>query len=193
MEASGYEGFNTDGYGLLKGIEQGLGKSINGSNILILGAGGVARAAVVECLSQNASSIRILNRSKDRLDYLCSSLSDMKGFESIFPIKGKEELKNLPETGICINATSLGLSEKDPMPFDVNYLSPQWSVYDMVYNPQETKLSIEAEKLGCSVKTGLGMLVHQGARALEIWTQRKIGAQIMLNACEKALNNQVNK
>ena len=117
----------------------------------------------------------------------------MKGFESIFPIKGKEDLKNLPETGICINATSLGLSEKDPMPFDVNYLSPQWSVYDMVYNPQETKLSIEAEKLGCSVKTGLGMLVHQGARALEIWTQRKIGAQIMLNACEKALNNQVNK
>ena len=87
--APGYEGFNTDGYGLLKGIEQGLAKSLNGSNILILGAGGAARAAVVKCLSQNAASIRILNRSKDRLDLMCSSLSNMKGFECIIPIQAK--------------------------------------------------------------------------------------------------------
>lgn len=191
--ASGYEGFNTDGYGMSKGIEQGLGKSLNGSDVLILGAGGAARAAVVECLSQNAASIRILNRSKDRLDAMLSSLSYLKGFECILPIQAKEELSNLPETGICINATSLGLNEKDPLPLDVTFLTPQWSVYDMVYNPQVTQLCIEAEKLGCAVKTGLGMLVNQGAKALEIWTEQTIDAQIMHNAGEKALNNQVNQ
>ena len=109
------------------------------------------------------------------------------------PIQAKEELSNLPETGICINATSLGLNEKDPLPLDVTFLTPQWSVYDMVYNPQETQLCIEAKKLGCVVKTGLGMLVHQGAKALEIWTEQTIDAQIMHNAGEKALNNQVNQ
>jgi shikimate dehydrogenase len=191
--ASGYEGFNTDGYGMSKGIEQGLGKSLNGSDILILGAGGAARAAVVECLSQNAASIRILNRSKDRLDAMLSSLSDLKGFECILPIQAKEDLSNLTETGICINATSLGLNEKDPLPLDVAFLTPKWAVYDMVYNPQETKLFIEAQRLGCAVKTGLSMLVHQGAKALEIWTGRQIDAQIMHKAGERALYHQVNQ
>jgi shikimate dehydrogenase len=191
--ASGYEGFNTDGYGMSKGIEQGLGKSLNGSDILILGAGGAARAAVVECLSQNAASIRILNRSKDRLDAMLSSLSDLKGFECILPIQAKEDLSNLTETGICINATSLGLNEKDPLPLDVAFLTPKWAVYDMVYNPQETKLFIEAQRLGCAVKTGLSMLVHQGAKAVEIWTGRQIDAQIMHKAGERALYHQVNQ
>lgn len=191
--ASGYEGFNTDGYGMSKGIEQGLGKGLNGSDVLILGAGGAARAAVVECLSQNAASIRILNRSKDRLDAMLLSLSDLKGFECILPIQAKEDLSNLTETGICINATSLGLNEKDPLPLDVAFLTPQWAVYDMVYNPQETKLFIEAQRLGCAVKTGLSMLVHQGAKALEIWTGRQIDAQIMHKAGERALYHQVNQ
>jgi shikimate dehydrogenase len=191
--ASGYEGFNTDGYGMSKGIEQGLGKGLNGSDVLILGAGGAARAAVVECLSQNAASIRILNRSKDRLDAMLSSLSDLKGFECILPIQAKEDLSNLTETGICINATSLGLNEKDPLPLDVAFLTPKWAVYDMVYNPQETKLFIEAQRLGCAVKTGLSMLVHQGAKALEIWTGRQIDAQIMHKAGERALYHQVNQ
>jgi shikimate dehydrogenase len=191
--ASGYEGFNTDGYGMSKGIEQGLGKGLNGSDVLILGAGGAARAAVVECLSQNAASIRILNRSKGRLDAMLSSLSDLKGFECILPIQAKEDLSNLTETGICINATSLGLNEKDPLPLDVAFLTPKWAVYDMVYNPQETKLFIEAQRLGCAVKTGLSMLVHQGAKALEIWTGRQIDAQIMHKAGERALYHQVNQ
>ena len=187
--ASGYEGYNTDGFGMSKGIEQGLGKGLMGSHILILGAGGAARAAVVECLSQKAASIRVLNRSKDRLDAMLSRLSTLKGFESIIPIHAKEELADLPETGICINATSLGLKEDDPLPLDVAFLTSQWAVYDMVYNPQETALSIEAQKLGCAVETGLGMLVHQGARALEIWTEQKIDADIMYRAGVNALTN----
>ena len=184
---SGYEGFNTDGYGLSKGIEQGLGKSLNGSNVLILGAGGAARAAVVECLSQNAAAVHVLNRSKARLDDMFLSLSKLKGFEYVFPIQAKEDLANFPEISICINATSLGLNENDPTPVDVKFLNSECAVYDMIYNQPVTKLCFEAKKLGCPVKTGLGMLVYQGAKALEIWTQQKIDAKIMKNACEKVL------
>ena len=189
---SGYKGFNTDGYGMSKGIEEGLGKGLKESSVLILGAGGAARAAVVECLNQKAESIRILNRSKDRLDAMLLSISDLAGFESIIPIQTREDLADFPKAGICINATSLGLKPNDSLPIDINSFSPEWAVYDMVYNPQETQLFIEAEKHGCSVKTGLGMLVHQGAKALEIWTGKKVDAQIMHKIAEKALENQEN-
>lgn len=188
---SGYEGFNTDGYGMAKGIEQGLGKRLKESHILILGAGGAARAAVVECLSQKAASIRILNRSKDRLDAMLSSLSELEGAECILPIYRKEDLSGLTQTGICINATSLGLNPNDPLPLEMAFLTSEWAVYDMVYNPQETQLYIEAQKLGCAVKTGLSMLVHQGAKALEIWTGQKIDDQIMQKAAQNALYHQV--
>lgn len=190
---SGYEGYNTDGYGMRQGIERGLDQSIRGSDILILGAGGAARAAVVECLSQQAASIQILNRSKDRLDTMLASLSGLEGCGSIIPMQAKEDLANLPKTGICINATSLGLNSNDPLPLDLSLLTRDWAVYDMVYNPKETQLFIEAKKLGCSVATGLGMLVHQGAKALEIWTGERIDAQIMYKAGENALYNNVNE
>jgi len=189
---SGYEGFNTDGYGMSKGIEEGLGINLKEISVLILGAGGAARAAVVECLNQQAQSIRILNRSKDRLDAMLSSLSYMSGFESIIAIQTKEDLGNLPKSGICINATSLGLKPNDPLPIDIKGLSPEWAVYDMVYNPQATRLFIEAQKYGCAVKTGLGMLVHQGAKALEIWTGKEVDARVMSKAAEAALESQKN-
>ena len=125
---SGFEGFNTDGYGLSKGIEEGLGINLKESSVLILGAGGAARAAAVECLNQQAESIRILNRSKDRLDAMLSNLSNLEGFESIIPVQVKEDLADLPKTGICINATSLGLKPNDPLPLNINVLSTEWSV-----------------------------------------------------------------
>ena len=189
---SGYEGFNTDGYGLSKGIEEGLGINLKENSVLILGAGGAARAAVVECLNQQAESIRILNRSKDRLDTMLSNLSNLEGFESIIPIQVKEDLADLPKAGICINATSLGLKPNDPLPLNINILSIEWAVYDMIYNPQETRLFIEARKHGCPVKTGLNMLVHQGAKALEIWTGEEVDPQIMYKEVKQALENQEN-
>ena len=188
----GYEGFNTDGYGMSKGIEEGLGISLKGSSVMIIGAGGAARAAVFECLNQHAESIRILNRSKSRLDSMLLSLSDLAGFESIIPIQAKEGFDDLPPIGICINATSLGLRQNDPLPFNVNCLPPEWAVFDMIYNPQETQLFVEARKHGCAVKTGLSMLVHQGAKSLEIWTGKKVDAQVMLKVAEKSLENHKN-
>ena len=188
----GYIGINTDGYGMSKGIEEGLDKSLKESCVLILGAGGAARAAIVECLNHKAKSIRILNRSKDRLDDMLSNLSNLVGFESIIPLYSKEDLADLPKAGICINATILGMDPSDPLPLDIDYLSPEWAVYDMVYNPQDTQLFIEAQNNGNAVKTGLGMLVHQGAKALEFWTGKEIDTQVMYKVSKEALENQGN-
>ena len=184
---SGYVGYNTDGYGLEMGIKSALGVGLNNANVLILGAGGAARAAVVQALKQGARSIYIRNRSKNRLNELMNGLSGLAGFHKIQPIETTEALAELPEQGICINATSLGLKAEDPLPLDLTLMPAEWSVYDMVYNPKETQLTKQATEQNRMQSTGLGMLVHQGARAFELWSEKKVDALIMEQAAEKAL------
>ena len=184
---SGYVGYNTDGYGLEMGIKSALGIGLNNANVLILGAGGAARAAVVQALKQGARSIYIRNRSKNRLNELMNGLSGLAGFHKIQPIETIEALAELPEQGICINAISLGLKAEDPLPLDLTLMPAEWSVYDMVYNPKETQLTKQANgEQNRMQSTGLGMLVHQGARAFELWSEKKVDALIMEQAVEKA-------
>lgn len=184
---SGYVGHNTDGYGLEMGIRSALGIGLKNANVLILGAGGAARAAVVQALKQGARSIYIRNRSKGRLDALMKDLSGLVGFHTIQSIETTEALAELPEQGICINATSLGLKAEDPLPLDLTLVPAEWSVYDMVYNPKETQWTQQAAEQNRMQSTGLGMLIHQGARAFELWSEKKVDALIMEQAAEKAL------
>ena len=88
-----------------------------------------------------------------------------------------------------LNGTSLGLKASDPLPvapscFD---FSQAGAVYDMIYEPAETRLLREAREAGCRAANGLGMLVYQGAKALEIWAKRKAPAEAMRLALEKHL------
>ena len=179
----GYKGLNTDGFGIKKGIEYSLGESLDNKNVLIVGAGGAARAAVVECLRNNTKNIFIKNRSKSRLDDLYKSVSNIKNSKRISLIyNNDEEVKNLPDYGICINATSLGMDIKDPMPIDLNSLPPSWAVYDMVYDPPKTKLIELALKQKRNASTGLSMLVFQGAKSMEIWSNQSVDARYLFDS-----------
>ncbi|MGE9291102.1 MAG: shikimate dehydrogenase family protein, partial [Puniceicoccales bacterium] len=88
---------------------------------------------------------------------------------------------------LVINATSLGLSAEDPMPMEVSSLPEQCLLYDMIYNPEQTPFLREGLLRGYPVSNGLGMLVHQGVKSLEIWTGRPVGAKAMRMACEATL------
>jgi shikimate dehydrogenase len=94
---------------------------------------------------------------------------------------------DLPEQGLLVNATSLGLKETDPAPFDVRILPKKWAVYDMVYNPDVTRLLQEARSQGLRATNGLSMLVHQGVRSLEIWSHVDVDAHSMMRAATQAL------
>jgi shikimate dehydrogenase len=93
----------------------------------------------------------------------------------------------LPESGVVINATALGLKFDDPAPIDIAQLPAEWKVYDMIYNPSKTSLLNQAEAQGLKVANGLSMLVHQGARALEAWTHKTVNADIMMAAARDTL------
>jgi len=183
----GYQGFNTDGFGLEKALEFDLEAHISGETIVILGAGGAARAAAAHCLLNGCRKLWIGNRNQDHLRNLLTSLD---GIESGAPVEGfnlAEPPADLPDRGILINATSLGLKSEDPSPIPLGKISPNLKVLDMVYNPPQTSLLREAKKRGMAAANGLSMLVWQGVRSLEIWTGREVPAGEMSAAASAAL------
>ncbi len=90
----------------------------------------------------------------------------------------------LEETDLLVNATPIGLKESDPRIIDVNLLSKNILVYDLIYNPKETKLLRLAKARGLRVSNGLGMLLYQGMIAFEIWTGRPAPKEVMQKALE---------
>jgi shikimate dehydrogenase len=183
----GYDGFNTDGYGLKNGLLEDLGFDLKGGTVILLGSGGAARAAAVQCMIEDCEKLYVGNRSVERLESLMGVMSAMQHGDRAKAFPLSEPPAGLPETGVLINATSLGLKAEDPAPFDVAALPSGWKVYDMIYNPAATTLLKRAADRGLEVANGLSMLVHQGARSLEIWSHAEVDARSMLAAACHAL------
>ncbi|MFT3783734.1 MAG: shikimate dehydrogenase [Nibricoccus sp.] len=184
----GWRGFNTDGFGLATGIREDLALDVAGANIILLGAGGAARGAAVELLQRRCASLWIANRTAANLETLLNNLpavakpgTTLHGFDPANPPA------DLPQKCIVINATSAGLRDNDTPPADLEKLPQAAGVYDMIYNPPQTKLLAQAEHLGISNSNGLSMLIHQGAKALSIWTQREVPVQAMAAATKAAM------
>jgi shikimate dehydrogenase len=186
--ADGWQGFNTDGYGLESGLGEDLGASLAGADVILLGAGGAARGAAVECLQRRCRSLWIANRTRENLDALLTLLAPLgddatvRGFDP-----AQAAAARLPAGALVINATSAGLKPTDPLPIDLDSLPAPRAVYDMIYNPAETALLAAARARGLPAANGLSMLVHQGARALEIWTGRTVPVDAMRTAARKAM------
>lgn len=167
---AGWRGHNTDGYGLATAVRENLGHYLAAMPIVLLGAGGAARGAAVECLQRRCASLWIANRTRENLDALLTTIAPVaKGI----PVRGfapGEIPRDLPAGALVINATSAGLKDTDPLPIDLAALPRPAAVFDMIYNPPHTSLLKAAASLGLPIANGLSMLVHQGAKALEIWS-----------------------
>ena len=186
-------GYNTDGYGLEVALESVLGCKFQDSQVLILGAGWAARAAAVQALLSGASKVHVHNRSSrslnQLLDILHREFSTSRATGSTVDNLAEEEF--LSNDWIVINATSLGLKKEDPTPlfFNPSRFGENSVFYDMIYNPKQTLFLAEAEKSGLKNANGLSMLVHQAAKALEIWTDKEISSKAMLQAAQKYLQD----
>lgn len=183
----GWRGHNTDGHGLATGLREDLGLDLQGAPVVLLGAGGAARGAAVECLRRGCASLAIGNRTPANLETL---LDVLRPLASTIPLRGfapDAPPADLPTGAIVINATSAGLREADPVPVDLAALPRPAGVYDMIYNPARTPLLRAAARLGVPCANGLSMLVHQGARSLELWTGVDAPVAIMTDAAREAL------
>jgi len=183
----GWRGYNTDGHGLASGVRDELGAGLGGAHVILLGAGGAARAASVECLRRRCASLWIANRTPARLDTLLAVLRPLADSMPVYGFDPQSPPAGLPAGALVINATSSGLRPDDPPPVDLTRLPRPAGVYDMVYNPPETPLLRQASALGIPRANGLSMLVHQGARSLEIWTGATVPVAAMMSAARAAM------
>ncbi|MCU0792578.1 MAG: shikimate dehydrogenase [Opitutaceae bacterium] len=184
----GWQGFNTDGHGLESGLAEDLGASLAGSHVILLGAGGAARGAAVECLRRGCASLWIANRTRANLDALLAQIAPLaRGARVAGFDPAAAATAGLPAGALVINATSAGLKATDPLPIELAAVPAPRAVYDMIYNPAETRLLAEARARGVPAANGLSMLVHQGARALEIWSGRAVPVAAMRDAARAAM------
>ena len=190
-EGSAWRGFNTDGHGLAAGILEDLGLRLRGATIVLLGAGGAARGAAVECLRAGCAALWIANRTRSNLDSLLAHLAPIAGGVPVGALASDRAAPGLQPGAIVVNATSAGLRAGDPAPADLGAFPGIAAVYDMIYNPPRTRLLAQAAALGLPHANGLGMLVHQGAKSLEIWTgiPSSRTASAMRAAAAKALGS----
>ena len=179
---NGWQGFNTDGYGLATAVQETLGISISDTPIILLGAGGAARGAAVECLQRGGPSLHIANRTAANRDALIEQIRPLAQHTALHSFAPAEPPSDLPTGALVINATSAGLNVDDPLPIDLAALPAPRGVYDMIYNPPETALLAAAKTRSIPTANGLSMLVHQGVRALEIWSEADVPAEAMARA-----------
>ena len=189
----GWRGFNTDGYGLAAAVRETLGCELSGATVLVLGAGGAARSAAAECLSRGCSALWIANRTRANLDSLLAVIRPLAGRIPVRGLSPADLPHGLPAGSLVINATNAGLRPGDGAPVDLARLPRPAGVYDAVYNPPVTKLLRDAEALGLPRANGTSMLVHQGAKALEIWTGAPAArtAPVMAAALQAAIASSV--
>ena len=185
----GWHGFNTDGYGLAAAIRETLGRELAGAHVVLLGSGGAARGAAVECLTRGCASLWIANRTRENLDVLLALLAPLAGRIPLRGFTPAAPSTDLPPGALVINATSAGLRPDDPAPIDLAALPKVAAVYDMIYNPPQTAFLRAAAARGLPLANGLSMLVHQGAKSLEIWSGAPAAstAPTMLAAARAAL------
>ena len=177
-------GFNTDADGLINSLHEDLGIQLSGKKVLVLGAGGAGRTAALKLANENLSAIFLVNRTASKTGEIAREIR--RGYPHIY-IGLDYPRDPHSEIDLIINATSLGLKSDDPLPFvDREFpLKNALAAYDMIYRPAETPFLAAAKKAGCKTANGLGMLLHQGAKAFEIWTGKPAPLDVMRRALEE--------
>lgn len=181
------KGFNTDGIGALRVLKEKTGE-LEGKNIVILGAGGAARA-ISFTLAEEKANLVISNRTVSKAKNLAHEIKNKVGSEvEQVPQEPGELTRKLKDSEILVNSTSVGMHpDENRTILKAENMHSGLTVMDIVYNPVKTRLLEEAEKAGAETISGLGMLVHQGASSFKIWTGREAPLETMKNSAKKAL------
>ncbi len=173
LEDGRIHGDNTDVEGFRRALNALTG-GVAGARVLLLGAGGAARAAMSVFRDDGAGEVHILNRTVSRARELASRLGD----GAVKVIEGREALLG-GSYELVVNATRLGLDPEDPLPLDLEDLDRVGALHDMVYRPEETRLVHRARGRGIRAVDGREMLLQQGAAAFERWWRRPAPTRAM--------------
>ena len=178
-------GTNTDGKGFVSAL-RGAGIGFEGKQIVLLGAGGAARAVAVELALAGAGSLTLVNRTPEKAETIAQIV---RGHTAVSAqAQGWEKTLSVPEgTDLLVNCTSIGLWPDESAP-DVDFatLRPGTTVCDVIPNPPQTRFLRQAAARGCRTLDGLSMLANQAAVNIRYWTGREAPVADMRAALAKA-------
>jgi len=186
------KGFNTDGIGFVTALRKQLRYDPKGRSVFIMGAGGAGKAVAVQFALEGAKQIFVVDIQKSRAHKLVVSLKRNIHHVRVkaIPCVKKEIERTIADTDILINATPMGMKESDQVIFEPQALHNKIVVCDLIYNPPMTKLLKYAKSKRLRHMNGLGMLLHQGAAAFGIWTQKQAPVDVMQKALEREIASQ---
>jgi shikimate dehydrogenase len=182
-------GENTDGKGFLRSLRADAGVDPSGQRVVVLGAGGAARAITVELALAGAARITVVNRTLQRGETLVALLNEQTPVSANFVLW--DATYALPaHTDVLVNATSIGLYPHvgDEPDIDYQTIRTGMIVCDVIPNPPHTLFLKQAETHGARTLDGLGMLVYQGAIAFKMWTGLDAPVSVMHQALAKAFH-----
>ena len=174
-------GFNTDADAVVRAIREDLQIELRGARVLFLGAGGAGRVGALRLAAEGVRELFLTNRTESKAVELAVEIRQR------FPEVGVSVGYPAGAVNLVVNATSLGLKPDDGTPLDPSQfaLTNAGAVFDMIYRPAETMLLRTGKAAGCRTANGLGMLLYQGARALEIWSGQSAPVEVMRRALEE--------
>ena len=185
-------GYNTDAEGFQRALEDDAGFTIAGKKVVVLGAGGAARAVGVVLAEGEAAEVVFANRTPDRAQALVRALRRWRSATrfTAAPWEPEALLPRLRACDLLVNTTSVGMKHTptegiSPLPAEL--VPVQALVFDLVYNPAETELLRLARQAGARTLEGMSMLLYQGVAAFEIWTQKEAPLGLMRERLREAL------
>jgi shikimate dehydrogenase len=186
-------GYNTDGPGFIESLKQDAKFEPKGKKVVILGAGGASRAVAIVLAEAGAKTITLSDVIESKAKLLSDRLCALFGETAYHVLINSPELqKSIEQADLLVNASPIGMYPKvneSPLPENIK-LNPKLLVYDLAYNPAETKLLKTAKAAGAKTCSGLGMLVRQGAEAFTIFTGEEAPVEVMRKAVEAELASQ---
>ncbi|MFA7256177.1 MAG: shikimate dehydrogenase [Kiritimatiellales bacterium] len=183
---NGMVGHNTDGYGFLKALEEAFGKTVEGDNVFVLGCGGAGRAVALMAALTGAKSITLADVDAARIENLSVEICRLAPNVAIVKSVGGGSA-SCREADLVIQASPVGMKKDDPSLLPAEAFRKGQRVFDLIYMYPETAFLSTAKAAGAQIANGLGMLLHQGARAFMIWTGIEPDVEAMRKALEKAV------
>lgn len=186
--ADGLTGFNTDGQGFLRAFVEAFGVSPAQKSVFIMGAGGAGRAVALTLAGEGVLSIALAEADRSRAEKVAVELETQYFIQDVSVATTPADVAAAcRRADIVVQATPVGMKPADPSPLPSEAFRQGQMAFDLVYMYPETAFMKAARQAGAQAANGLGMLLHQGACAFEIWTGRTPPLESMRKALEAAV------
>jgi shikimate dehydrogenase len=184
----GMVGYNTDGYGFMKALEEAFGKTVQGDAVFVLGCGGAGRATALMAAKEGAKSLVLADIDAERVQRLEDEIKALApAVEITQALDDATKIKLCRTCDLVVQASPVGMKKDDPSLLPPNAFRAGQRAFDLIYMYPETGFLTTAREAGAEIANGLGMLLHQGARAFEIWTGTEPSVPAMRKALEDAV------